>query len=467
MSVREYIGARYVPLFADPIEWDNTKTYEPLTIVYYQGNSYTSRQAVPTGIAITNETYWALTGNYNAQIEAYRTEVQQYAETVSGFDTRIDAIDNDIDSIDDEIDTIKANNWVTTNRIADSAVTSQKIAANSVTADKIPNNSIPESKLINDDTFIIFGDSWGDFTINPNWATPVNDILGCGNMLNYCTGGATFVYNSSNTVSQQIQNAKSTLTTNEKNNVKYILIMAGVNDHHPTPANGLDLEIISCIEDCKNNFPNAVIQWFPTSCAPDYDNGNGPKWLYCIATFWHVVSTYQGSSNTNDPANRYCFPKTGAAFYFNQNADVGLFFNSTKLHLSNYGKNAIVNSILQGFGKCDFEVYKSIYKVFTTGRPIITNITPTSVQMFGDFAGLESSADISYGISGQRIAAAMAGQNCERLYQGLQPHFLTKACMSGTGEIDGFCSIRGNSDWTSVKWQTNKSFNGATRYIPI
>ena len=72
MSVREYIGARYVPLFADPIDWDSTKTYEPLTVVYNQGSSYTSRQYVPAGIDISNDTYWARTGNYNAQIEQYR-----------------------------------------------------------------------------------------------------------------------------------------------------------------------------------------------------------------------------------------------------------------------------------------------------------------------------------------------------------------------------------------------------------
>lgn len=78
MAVTQYIGARYVPLFADPIEWDNTRTYEPLTIVYSGGNSYTSRQFVPAGIPIDNESYWALTGNYNAQIEQYRTEVAQY-----------------------------------------------------------------------------------------------------------------------------------------------------------------------------------------------------------------------------------------------------------------------------------------------------------------------------------------------------------------------------------------------------
>lgn len=77
MAVTQYIGARYVPLFADPIEWDSTRTYEPLTIVYSGGNSYTSRQFVPAGIPIDNDSYWALTGNYNAQIEQYRTEVAQ------------------------------------------------------------------------------------------------------------------------------------------------------------------------------------------------------------------------------------------------------------------------------------------------------------------------------------------------------------------------------------------------------
>lgn len=80
MSVREYVGARYVPIIVG--EWDNTKTYEPLMVVTYQGNSYTSRQYVPTGIEITNESYWILSANYNAQVEAYRQEV-------STFDNRI------------------------------------------------------------------------------------------------------------------------------------------------------------------------------------------------------------------------------------------------------------------------------------------------------------------------------------------------------------------------------------------
>lgn len=72
-----------MPVFADPIDWDNTKTYEPLTIVYHQGNSYTSRQSVPAGVNITDVTYWALTGNYNAQIEQYRKETASKLSNVT------------------------------------------------------------------------------------------------------------------------------------------------------------------------------------------------------------------------------------------------------------------------------------------------------------------------------------------------------------------------------------------------
>lgn len=73
MSVREYVGARYVPIVVG--EWNKTRTYEPLMVVTNQGNSYTSRQYVPAGIEITNESYWVLSANYNAQIEAYRNEL--------------------------------------------------------------------------------------------------------------------------------------------------------------------------------------------------------------------------------------------------------------------------------------------------------------------------------------------------------------------------------------------------------
>jgi len=80
-----YVGARYVPKFADPIEWDTERGYESLTIVTYKGESYTSKCPVPPGIDIKNERYWALTGAYNAQVEEYKNQVKDLSEQVTGF----------------------------------------------------------------------------------------------------------------------------------------------------------------------------------------------------------------------------------------------------------------------------------------------------------------------------------------------------------------------------------------------
>ena len=67
MAVREYVGARYVPIFDG--DWDNTKTYEPLTIVSVTNvGSYTSKKFVPVGVDISDTEYWALTGNTTGQI---------------------------------------------------------------------------------------------------------------------------------------------------------------------------------------------------------------------------------------------------------------------------------------------------------------------------------------------------------------------------------------------------------------
>lgn len=80
-----YVGARYVPKFADPIEWDTERGYESLTIVTYKGESYTSKCPVPPGIDIKNTRYWALTGAYNAQVEEYKNQVKDLSQQVTGF----------------------------------------------------------------------------------------------------------------------------------------------------------------------------------------------------------------------------------------------------------------------------------------------------------------------------------------------------------------------------------------------
>ena len=78
MAVREYIGARYVPIFDG--DYDAGKVYEPLTIVTYNNSSYTSKTTVPAGTLPTNTTYWALTGNLNGAIVDLTDRVENVEE---------------------------------------------------------------------------------------------------------------------------------------------------------------------------------------------------------------------------------------------------------------------------------------------------------------------------------------------------------------------------------------------------
>ena len=83
-----FVGNRYVPKLDG--EWDNSKPYESLTIVQYQGNSFTSRQPVPSGIDISNRDYWVSTGNYNAQIEYYRRDVVKVKDDLIELSKHVD-----------------------------------------------------------------------------------------------------------------------------------------------------------------------------------------------------------------------------------------------------------------------------------------------------------------------------------------------------------------------------------------
>ena len=93
-----YIGARYVPIFDG--DWSNIKSYEPLTIVNYGNNSYTSKRPVPVGIAPTNSEYWALTGNYNGQISNLQNEIDTLRTDVQG---EIDTLTANVGTITEDV----------------------------------------------------------------------------------------------------------------------------------------------------------------------------------------------------------------------------------------------------------------------------------------------------------------------------------------------------------------------------
>lgn len=103
----QYKGARYVPIFGrmgeDSIEWDNSAPYEPLTIVTYEGNSYTSRIPVPAGIDITNQQYWAMTGEFDARMEQLRRLVLRYQAQIEANRAAINKEISDRTTADTEL----------------------------------------------------------------------------------------------------------------------------------------------------------------------------------------------------------------------------------------------------------------------------------------------------------------------------------------------------------------------------
>lgn len=223
-GVRQYVGARYVPVFANPLEWSDTREYEPLTIVTYQGNSYTSMQYVPTSISIADTAYWALTGNFNAQVEAYRAEVR-------AFDDRINA---NAAAISANTTAISAN---TTAIVANAAAIAQE------KTDRTTN------------VMLAFGDSFGVDTISqgPVWCEITANKLQVTKLHNYCVGGATFNTTKEKNFFVQVDKAISEIKNPEY--VKYVGIVGGTNDG----SNSIADAIISLVAKINSAFPNAVI----------------------------------------------------------------------------------------------------------------------------------------------------------------------------------------------------------------
>lgn len=100
MALHQYIGARYVPKFyensAGTAEWRSGVIYEPLTIVTWNGNSYTSKKLVPAtvGNPSDNPSFWVATGLYNQQVEDLRQQVIAYKDDVDDLENRFTDVEN-------------------------------------------------------------------------------------------------------------------------------------------------------------------------------------------------------------------------------------------------------------------------------------------------------------------------------------------------------------------------------------
>ena len=290
---RQYVGARYVPMFGrkgeSSIEWDGgLAPYEPITVVTHEGMSYTSRTYVPIGIDIHETDYWACTGNYDAQVEQYREEVLAFdgridaledAMPVASFDSTntvkkyIDdsdsALDTRIDSIEDALPISSFDSTSTVKKYVDdtgdaieallpatsfdSTNTVKKYIDDSDDAIKsiIPATSFTSSNTVkkyvddglalrayNKNEIVVLGDSVSCYSYN-------NGVVSSGAELwtkvaaktgvtvhNFAVGGAGFLNTNYTPKTMLVQLGEAVAdTTIDVNKVRMFIVFAGTNDY--------------------------------------------------------------------------------------------------------------------------------------------------------------------------------------------------------------------------------------------
>ena len=243
-KVMQYVGARYVPKFADPVEWQSNTSYEALTIVTYNNASYTSKIPVPAtvGNPAENGSYWVVTGNYNGQVEQYRQETEEVKNSLSSMDSKIEqeisdrsalifnnngkanvplglSVEGALNANDGaEISgVLKYNNP----QLKNNSESVPFISTSGVEYDLLTSNNAQAHQLI-------FGDSWvalDEVSTHPNRTNWYRDLLPYfPNMHNYGVGGSVY-----SDLSSQVEQANND-TSFVNSSVKTVVIVCGVND---------------------------------------------------------------------------------------------------------------------------------------------------------------------------------------------------------------------------------------------
>ena len=265
-GVTQYVGARYVPLFAEPLEWSSDREYEPLTIVLNQGNSYTSRQFVPKGVELTNESFWANTGNYNAQVEQYRQEVKTFDGRITANDTaikkevqdRATAVTAEKTRATAAEQTLQANIDAEKTRATAAEQTLQANIDAEKTRAEDAEAGIKNSMKKN---VVLFGDSWCANSPGIGIGQRIYNLLKGDKTLvgNYGSSGAQFgtasMTSTANNTEAELNKSISELSSDVRKSVTHLIMICGTNNIGTAQ---IDIDtVISHWSAFKSAYPNA------------------------------------------------------------------------------------------------------------------------------------------------------------------------------------------------------------------
>ena len=446
-GVREYIGARYVPVFANPPEWNDTRGYEPLTIVLHKGNSFTSTQYVPTGIDISNTKYWLETGNWNAQIEAYREEVRR-------FDGRITQNAEDIKANTAAIAseaTARANADAETRNMITDEETARKAADTELRSDLnaaiAAMNQQNILSLYKGKNCVWVGDSFttgvGADPVSKRVSTVFCNAMGMTEF-NYGVGASGWVWGTSanKPYITQVQNAYDAMTPEQRKNTAMVVLPGTSTDvSHGSSSKQIGTAATLCAKKASDLFPNAVIYVIPMI------------WDKALFTF----TAYDATVEICDQINKAAIPRVK----MDEDSYTWLlgryeFYTSDNVHPNNSGyavwaakmissllgsanTAGYINSFTSDFGKWDKKTYylKNGF-VFMPGYKITgvsdaggdknigtlpNNIRPAYNQTTVLSSGGEAVGYVTYQTDGVILMTHSARDSTTRTYFNIGPAF--------------------------------------------
>lgn len=367
-----YTGMRYVPVFADPPEWSSANSYEPLEIVIHEGNSYTSKTFVPVGIDISNSAYWALTGNYNAQVEQYRQLVQQ-------FDGRITKNTEDI----------AANT-------ADIANLSEKTSM------------LAHSKDFKGSNILYVTDSWGVNTtgVTKPYVNSLGDILGA-NLTSLSVGSTGYISGGTNNFVNRLK-AWADANPGKTGDIDYVMVCGSSNDY-PHTTREIAAAVNQFVSYALSAFPNAQVVVIPqfASNKPAYASVDTAD-----DNLWRKVNAAATVAYYNNLWHRTRFiPNTFYALAFTPAS----FMSSDNIHLTQSGHNYLakwLSEALLGVSNSSNVAYTLPQETtFTThdnaGAVVETIKTATSVSVTLSIVNGVLCGSVSFGFQPTKPAVSI------------------------------------------------------------
>lgn len=376
MATNQYIGSRYVPVFADPAEWNNTRTYEPLTIVMHNGNSYTSAQYVPKGIDISNEEFWKLTGNYNAQVEQYRKEL------VEQLDTNTKQVDARLTVNETAMSTLQTN--------VNKQITALSAETQQIETNKGDIATLSDTKANKKKYMLLFGDSWTDPNRSAEGAGTKWYVYVCKELqlesLNYAVWGNQFGSN----FNDQLTKAKSEINDSVKADITDVVIFGGVNN---LTAGATGASLAGLVRD----FVASVYAWIPTAritvVTPNY-----PKIGSDYMTLNHAKEGFNYTRLLPIYMNTPCNIVNSMYWTFGYDA-----YTSDNIHPNEFGNKLIAERMLQALRGGDCEKVTSCFKYKVMEDGVIPasafNSNCPGVDLKLDGATLTSSSYLTYNIT--------------------------------------------------------------------